>query len=47
MAANAAGSSADDSAGDSTSATEQQQSWSATPATPSPDQHAVTSSQGS
>jgi hypothetical protein len=48
MAATAAGSGTGDSAGDSSSTTtEQQGSWSATPATPSQDQHAVTSSQGS
>jgi hypothetical protein len=46
MAATAAGSGTGDTAGD-TGGTEQQGSWSATPATPSQDQHAVTSSQGS
>ena len=43
MAATAAGG----SSGDTTGTTEQQGSWSATPAAPSPDQHAVTGSQGS
>jgi hypothetical protein len=47
MAATAAGASNGDSTGDTTGTTEQQGSWSAAPAAPSQDQHAVTSSQGS
>lgn len=47
MAATAAGNSTGDSAGDASGTTEQQGSWSATPAMPSQDQHAVTGSQGS
>ena len=47
MAATAAGSGNSDTAGDTTGATEQQGSWSATPAAPSTGQHAVTGSQGS
>jgi hypothetical protein len=47
MAATAAGSGTGDTAGDTGGTTEQQGSWSATPATPSQDQHAVTGSQGS
>jgi hypothetical protein len=47
MAATAATSGTGDTAGNTTGATEQQGSWSATPAAPSQDQQAVTSSQGS
>jgi hypothetical protein len=47
MAATTAGGGTADTAGDSGGATEQQGSWSATPAAPSQDQHAVTGSQGS
>jgi hypothetical protein len=47
MAAGAAGSGTGGTTSGTTGTTEQQRSWSATPATPSPDQGAVTSSQGS
>jgi hypothetical protein len=47
MAATTATSGNSDTAGDATGTTEQQGSWSATPAAPSQDQQAVTSSQGS